>query len=249
MHIFARFKDVFDLRKNWKSFLVDLLFLFVLSSALGLLSISKLIGNNLLALGDSIIQAPPTNLSSLIFHSVNFQRILILGGVAALVAYPLYCFFHGFLWKFATLLRGKAFSVKKFFLVNLLWFPLFCLYLVVNFVFSYFDTVAQRLNPSTFPLLASISNILFFFIAYFAFLSYAFLSTEKAGASIRKAFSTGFGRKGVPLALALVVMTFAMLLISKLSTISLLAFFMLAYLSYPALMLWVRLVALDAVET
>ncbi|MDO8480419.1 MAG: hypothetical protein Q7S65_01235 [Nanoarchaeota archaeon] len=249
MRIFGAFKGVFDLRKTWKSFVVDLLFFFVLGAALGLLTIRDLIGQNLLALGDTVIQQSATlKFSELIFQSVYFQRILLLAGAAALVTYPLYCLFHGWLWKYACQLRGKEFKVKKFFLVNLLWFPLFCVYVLVSFLFSYVDTIAQRLNPGTFPLMGTISNILFFLIVYFAFLSYALLTKEKAGASIRKAFSMGFGKKGFPLAVALVVMVAAMLLISSLSAVSSLLFLILTYVSYPALMIWLRFVALEVVE-
>ncbi|MBS3106274.1 hypothetical protein J4419_01250 [Candidatus Woesearchaeota archaeon] len=249
MRIFDALVRVFDIEKTWKSFVVDLLFFFVLSAVLGLLSIKELIGQNLLVLSDTLVQQSATlKFSELIFNSVNFQKILLLLGVAALVTYPLYCLFHGWLWKYAALMKGKEYRVKRFFLANIFWFPLFCLWVVLDFMLSYFDTVAQRMEPGTFPLLGTVSGVLFLLILYFALLSYGLLSKEKVG-NVGRAFLLGFKKPGFRFALALLIVVAVMFLIVSLSTISFWLFLVLTYISYPILMLWLRFVALDAVET
>ena len=78
--------------------------------------------------------------------------------------------------------------LKKFLLINLIWFPIFCIYYLTSFVFYLLDTLKDRTSPS----IGSVITYAFFLILiYFAAISYVFIQKHKTWKAIKITFKTG----------------------------------------------------------
>jgi hypothetical protein len=185
--------------------------------------------NNLENLGGEIIQNSENidNIANQATNSVYFRNILILGVVLAIIVYILYCIFQGFLWRFSFNLteKKKRFLpyIKRFFLVNILWYVLFIIYVLINFFFLYVDTVGRRLEPEGTFFLGGLSNVMLIIIAYFAFISY--VKIEKLGVwkSIRESFRIGFKKAGwmtlcyMIIGIAFIIVNYALYFLERLN--------------------------------
>ena len=157
----------------------------------------KSIRVNLVYVGDAISQASQDVnfvMSDIIFSSPEFHRIVLLSLGLGLITYFLYGFFYSRLWTASLKQAGvkvESSYTKRFFLVNIVWFILFSVYVLVDFFLSYVDTVGERLNPIGFIGLSELSLILLVFVLYFATISYVLISSGKRG-HVQKSFGLGF---------------------------------------------------------
>lgn len=190
----------FVLKKNYKILLlgvmIELLFVIVLGFFIAPLNNGLI--NNFEQLGGEIIEGSPETGNEIVnvaSSSEYFRNILILGAIIGIIAYLLYCAFQGVVWKFCFNLSGKKEKyksyIKKFFLVNLFWGPLFAFYILINFLFSFVDLVGERIEPGGVFFMEDATNIILFIIIYFAFISYIKLDKEKVWKSIKESFRIG----------------------------------------------------------
>ncbi len=209
------------------------------------------INQHLVYLSDELISASAVSgqITSVILESVSYHKILQLGFAFAVLFYVLYCLFQGFLWKFCLSFSSKkkqyASYLKKFFLVNLFWYPFFIAYVLLSFLLSYMDTVAERYNPEGFFSLSWVSTLFLLAIVYFAFLSYVFIDKEKVWKSILRSFKVGFSRIKTVLGMyAGIIVVFGivhMILIFSGQLSEVLSFIVGLFLVLP-LFLWIRIV-------
>ena len=210
------------------------------------------IGNNLLQLGDFIVsqsqQQIGQNFLNDIFSTEYFRNILLLGTSLVLITYLLYCIFHGFIWRFCfnlTAKKGKYVPyIKKFFLVNLFWYPLFVFYIIINFFFSYIDNVGRRTDPSGLFFMENLSNLLLILIIYFAFISYVKIGENKVWKSIKESFRIGIKKfiwvllMYIIIALVFIAINYLLVPIGNLHYILII---IIGSLIIIPLMLWVRI--------
>jgi hypothetical protein len=76
--------------------------------------------------------------------------------------------------------------------VNIFWYILFVGWVIIDFLFTFTDTVGKRLDPQGTFFLDRVSLAIILVIAYFALISYAILSKEKASKSIWLSIRFGF---------------------------------------------------------
>jgi hypothetical protein len=114
-----------------------------------------------------------------------FNNIILLLLILAVTVYLIYCIFQALNWKIALQLTGKKTRyldyLKKFLLLNILWFILFMLYYTLGFFVDIRKILISTLTQTT-P--SSALNVVlafyFIFIAYFAVISYVKLSLKKS---------------------------------------------------------------------
>ncbi len=114
-----------------------------------------------------------------------FNNIILLLIILAVTVYLIYCLLQALNWKIALQLTGKKIRyldyLKKFMLINILWFVLFALYYVLGFVVDIrkiLISTIMKTEPSS-----ALSIVLIFyliFIAYFAVISYVQLNLIKS---------------------------------------------------------------------
>lgn len=114
-----------------------------------------------------------------------FNNIILLLIILAVTVYVLYCLFQAINWKIALQLTGKKIKykdyLKKFMLINILWFILFALYYVLGFVVDIrkilISTIMQTAPSNALNIVLMFYLI---FIAYFAVISYVQLNLLKS---------------------------------------------------------------------
>jgi hypothetical protein len=123
-----------------------------------------------------------------------FSQVILNSISLAIVVYTVYCFTHGFIWRFYLNFQGKrekySVYIRRFFIVNILWFLLFCVYVVIDLIFYYLDTEAKRID-GTDPFFSNLTKIFLFIIFYFALISYTIIGKYGARKSIRESFKIG----------------------------------------------------------
>lgn len=156
------------------------------------------IGKNLVYLGDEIASSSDIAgeaTQGAILGSEYLQRIIMLAIVLAIIAYVLYSFFNGLIWNLCLRMAGKNQKTKnylsRFFMANLIWFPLLAAYIVIDFLISYIETVGKRIEPDGSFIASKIVLIVLMVILYFIFISYIHLSEMSFWKSIKKSFGTG----------------------------------------------------------
>lgn len=253
-------KDSFNiLRRNYKSLwipiLAEVLFLVLFGFFTG--PLRNGIGNNLLQLGELIITESSNignDFFSRIIGSQHFGNIMTLGIIFALIAYVLYCLFQGFIWKFCFNFGKKEKYlpyIKRFFLVNLFWYPFFILFIFINFFFSYIDIVGQRMEPNSIFFLGKLTNIVLLAILYFAFISYVMIDKYKVWKSIRRSFKIGFREFLWMILIYLIiggtflVINYLLILVGKISFILVIS---LGIVIVIPLMIWARIFIREVVE-
>jgi hypothetical protein len=215
-----------NVKKIWIPVLSEILFF--ISLGFFVLPFRDGVYNNLVQLGDSIVQASDSladgSLTEAIF-SQSALNILILGFFTVLLTYILYSLFQGFIWKFSFDLDKKKTDylpyIKRFFLINLFWLLLFIVYQIIDFILLYIDILNQNHN-SVFRL-SMISQLLILIIIYFAFISYVRIRKETVKRSIGESFKIGIHK--FPLFVITYIFIAALfglsnLLLSALSTIN-----------------------------
>ena len=217
------------------------------------------IETNLIYLGDEIISESESlagNFANIIGESVHSGNIIVLSGILILVAYVLYCFFQGFLWRFSLNLAGGKEEyipyIKRFFLINLFWYPIFIVYILVNFFFSYTDIVGRRYDANGFFFFGEITNIILIIILYFAFISYVMIEKHGFWKSIKGSFRIGT-RKALWLIITYLIIGVMFLLVNYILILVGLASYMLVVFSgifivMPA-MIWARILIKEVIKT
>lgn len=106
-----------------------------------------------------------------------FNNIIWLLLLLAATVYIIYCTFQAFNWKIALQLTGRKTRyldyLKKFLLINLLWFALFLLYYLLGFFVDIRQILIRTMmqaEPS--KALSIILTFYFIALAYFALISY-----------------------------------------------------------------------------
>ncbi len=240
------------LKKNyrllWIPILAELLFLILFGFFFG--PFRNSIGNNLLSLGDMIVNES-SNVGSNIWGSVlksgYFANIIILSAILAFIAYVLYCLFQGFIWRFCFNLTSKREKhlpyIKKFFMVNLFWYVPFILYVIINFSLTYLDFVGQKFEPSGTFILGELSNIILIVILYFSFISYALIDKTSVWQSIKKSLYLGTRKVAqlYPLVIAMILFLVIYMIVGLINLISFWLFLVIAIIVIPLTMIWARI--------
>jgi len=176
-------------KKNiiWMGISIELLFFFILGFFAG--PLQEGIFNNLLQLGDLVIQESDitNDIFSVITSSNYFKNLLVLLAILFVLVYFFYGWFQGYLWRFSfNLIKRDQYKqfIIKFYKINILWYPLFCIFILINFSFFYFDTLAKRVDETAISF-EPVTYLLVFIIAYFALPSYAYLTTYPPWKSIK----------------------------------------------------------------
>ncbi len=151
----------------------------------------------------------------------------------ALSTYFIYCFIEGAGWHLSFGLAnahagnktGFKNFIRQFFVVNIPWFLLFMLYVIVSFIDSFRATTLERLGHQN-PLGLKIASIIYLLlIAYFAVISYSLIGTSSSLGILKRALSLGAKKYAeiVPafalVVLAFVVLNYALIAIGKLSSL------------------------------
>ncbi|MBD3163908.1 hypothetical protein GF323_01800 [Candidatus Woesearchaeota archaeon] len=230
----------------WMPMLAEVLFL--ISFGFFISPLRNSIGRSLLNLGDIIItdsQKGTISLDSL-FQSGYFKNIALLSFIAIILSYLLYCVFHGFIWNFTLNLVSRKKEkypayLKKFFLVNTIWFSLLIIYTLFSFIVSYIDILNQRLNTS-FIVLAPFTNLLLVLILYFSFISYVQIHENRPKA-VRNSLLLGIKRFKVLFYILLAFALFALIyiLVGLINILSFALFILTGIIVIPFLMLWIRI--------
>lgn len=173
---------------------------------------------NLVYLGDELVSSGTTQLTDIIFSSSNTNQFAVLGLILLVISYLMYGLFQGFIWKFSFFMgdgkRNFVRYVKKFFLINLFWLPLFVIYFISNFIFSYADALSRKLDVDGVFFLDNLSVLFLAGIAYFGFISYVLIDKHGIFYSFKKSFRIGLSLRVltvfVVLALILFAVNFAM---------------------------------------
>ena len=216
--------------KNWKrAFIpITLEILFLLSYGFFASPLIAGVGNNLLQIGDIIVNESSVagkNIVDSVISSAYFSNFMILSIALLLIVYILYSFFQGFVCAYSIRLKKKInlkIYVKRFFKVNIFWYSLFVIYVIIDFVISYFDLVRERYGGGGG--IAWIFNIILVAIIYFAFINYTLLDEEKTLTSIKKSFGLGtkkilsFGFGYLFIALTLFILNLMLSVISTINT-------------------------------
>ncbi|MBD3304608.1 hypothetical protein GF343_05675 [Candidatus Woesearchaeota archaeon] len=181
------------------SIIFDVLFLFVYGFAtaptyLKLMENVNVIGAHAGEVVKTATRESQSMLSALSSETVApyFNNIIWLLLILAATVYLIYCIFQALNWKIALQLTGKKINyldyLKKFLLLNILWFILFMLYYALGFVVDIRKVLISTLTQ-TEP--SHVLNIVLafylIFIAYFAVISYV---KQNLGKSIK----TGAGK-------------------------------------------------------
>lgn len=156
---------------------------------------------NLVYIGDLMAGESVTaskNMWDVVVSSESFAHMALIGVVLILVVYVLYCLFHGIIWRYCMGLNGKGTGymayIKRFFLVNILWYILYIFIYLIYFFLFYIDTVGRRINPSGFYFISVIPIFFLLVVVYFALISYVLIYRNNAWKSIRKSIKIGILR-------------------------------------------------------
>ena len=126
-------------------------------------------------------------MSVLLHESVKpyFYNLTFLLLILAITVYLMYCLFQAFNWKIALQLTGKRVKyldyLKRFMVINILWFVLFILYYLLGFavdIRNILITTIAQVEPSS--ILKIILTFYFILFAYFAVISYVKISVKKS---------------------------------------------------------------------
>jgi len=200
------------------------------------------IGNNLVNLGDEIISAQP---GYTVFSSQYFQHILLLAAAIAAIAYVLYSFVHGWIWKkcFEMLDIKAEHYIRRFFLINIIWFIIFALFIIVNFILSYFDLLNARYNPNGFTSLGTLSSLFLIIFFYFAVISYANLASHSVRSSLKRSVAINKKVMGI-----LVMFAGLYLLVGLTQRINYWLFMFLGFVFIPFAMVYAKILSIEAVH-
>ncbi len=125
----------------------------------------------------------------------NNETLAIILNVLGLmvVMYVQYCIFQGLAWRFSKKFVNEKVHyftyIKKFFLINILWFVFFFVIEIADYarrLLIYLRGLDFTTNFFSILLL-----FLLFVVIYFAFISYALISKYKVMQSIKRCFSLG----------------------------------------------------------
>ena len=117
--------------------------------------------------------------------SSYFYDMILLLIILWITVYFLYCLFQAFNWKIALQLTGKKIRyldyLKKFAVMNILWFVLFIAYYLLGFAIDIRKTIISAvMQTSPSSMLNIILAFFLIIIAYFAVISYVKISLKKA---------------------------------------------------------------------
>ncbi|MBW3002384.1 hypothetical protein KY338_04440 [Candidatus Woesearchaeota archaeon] len=178
------------------SIFLDILFFFVYGFATAPIYLKLMANVNIIGAHAGEAVKTATRDSQSMFSALSseviapyFNNIIWLLLILAATTYLTYCIFQAVNWKIALQLTGKKIKyldyLKKFLLLNILWFILFALYyalgLVVDIRKILISTLMQTQASNTLNVVLVFYLI---FIAYFAVISYIKLN-------LRKSISTG----------------------------------------------------------
>tara|TARA_Y100000310_G_C20695429_1_gene825356 strand:- start:3079 stop:3936 length:858 start_codon:yes stop_codon:yes gene_type:complete len=123
-----------------------------------------------------------------------FYSLLILFILFGIAIYFIYSFMQGSSWylsfKLMHPLSYKKF-IKQFFLVNIPWFLLYTIFLIVEFVNSYRFTILERAGEANPQGLKIFSIILIIIVFYFAIISYSLIGHYRTKTIFKKTFIIG----------------------------------------------------------
>jgi hypothetical protein len=215
------------------------------------------IGNNLYMLAGSVVSENP-DLSQVFFESVvrtsYFRNIVIFALSFAILMYFVYCLFHGLIWKFYFSLSDKKRNylayLKKFFLVNIFWYTIFCVLVLVDFLFTYIDTVGKRVEPTGAFYLSTAGSAIMIILFYFTFISYVLIENHKIGISIKLSFKLGL-KKLHWIGLTMVVIAVILYIVNYLTMLLNINFYLLIFsgiLIIMPLIGWARILIKEVVD-
>ena len=105
-----------------------------------------------------------------------FFQLLFFLVILGLLTYLIYCIFQGSVWYLILSIFQKlkwVNYVKKFFLINLLWFLLFCTFYTLYVIAEMRTVIVENITGSSqFSLFSIVLYIFLFLIIYFALISY-----------------------------------------------------------------------------
>ncbi|MDP7457297.1 MAG: hypothetical protein QGH47_01090, partial [Candidatus Woesearchaeota archaeon] len=112
-----------------------------------------------------------------------FYLLLLAFLLFGLVTYFLYSFMQGSSWYLNAKLTSETPSyknyIKQFFKVNILWFLLYVIFIIVGFINSFRFTILERSGTPNPPGLDIFIIVLIIIIAYFGSISYALIGQRK----------------------------------------------------------------------
>jgi len=188
-----------NIRSAWLPMLLEVIFFLLFGIVLG--PLQMLILNNLEELGGRLIQDSPTLDQidlGIIMGSENFKLVILFLVILALIFYLLYGLFQGLIWRFSmNYVQHGSWKkyIKRFYGINIFWLILFSLLMILDFIFSYIDTVGERLNPEGTFFLGKIGLFLFILLLYFMLPGYLFIEKNTIKKSIMKSIKTGFSKR------------------------------------------------------
>lgn len=117
--------------------------------------------------------------------SSYFYDMILLLIILWITVYVLYCLFQAFNWKIALQLTSKKIRyldyLKRFAVMNILWFVLFITYYLLGFAIDIRKTIISAvMQTSPSSMLNIIMTFFLVIIAYFAVISYVKISLKKA---------------------------------------------------------------------
>lgn len=182
--------------KNKKEFLLsvffDILFFFVYGFATAPIYMTLMTHVNIIGTyaGEAVKTATRDSQSMFSVMSSEaiapyFNNIILLLLVLAVTVYLIYCIFQAINWKIALELTGKKIKyldyLKKFLIINILWFFLFIVYYVLGFIIDIRKILISAIMQTEAS--SALNVVLMFyliFIAYFAVISYVKLNLGKS---------------------------------------------------------------------